>query len=159
MLKTVIDALMGGEVEAICGAPHGVRSDVRTHSGKGWRVRAWDTRADTLEVAIPKLRNGSYFPDWLLERRRRAERALATVVVTCYLLGGLDPADGQAGRDSDPKRLLGVLRRRPIHVASRGPGPGRPRTAPPRERHQGSRRRSPSTTGYFRRPTQAARSP
>jgi len=41
-----------------------------------------------MEVAIPKLRAGSYFPDWLLERRRRAERALTTVVATCYLLGG-----------------------------------------------------------------------
>ena len=40
-----------------------------------------------MEVAIPKLREGSYFPDWLLERRRRAERALTTVVATCYLLG------------------------------------------------------------------------
>jgi putative transposase len=45
------------------------------------------TRAGTLDVAIPKLRAGSYFPDWLLERRRRAERALTTVVATCYLLG------------------------------------------------------------------------
>src|SRR3712207_5043696 len=41
----------------------------------------------SLDVAIPKLRSGSYFPDWLLERRRRAERALTTVVATCYLLG------------------------------------------------------------------------
>lgn len=40
-----------------------------------------------MEVAIPKLREGSYFPDWLLERRRRAERALTTAVATCYLLG------------------------------------------------------------------------
>ena len=40
-----------------------------------------------MELAIPKLRSGSYFPDWLLERRRRAERALTTVVATCYLLG------------------------------------------------------------------------
>ncbi len=40
-----------------------------------------------MEVAIPKLRQGSYFPDWLLERRRRAERAVTTVVATCYLLG------------------------------------------------------------------------
>jgi putative transposase len=40
-----------------------------------------------LDVAIPKLRQGSYFPDWLLERRKRAERALTTVVATCYLLG------------------------------------------------------------------------
>ena len=40
-----------------------------------------------MDLAIPKLRHGSYFPDWLLERRKRAERALTTVVATCYLLG------------------------------------------------------------------------
>jgi len=53
----------------------------------GYRTRDFDTRTGTMEVAIPKLREGSYFPDWLLERRRRAERALTTVVATCYLLG------------------------------------------------------------------------
>ena len=47
----------------------------------------FDTRAGTLDLAIHKLRQGSYFPDWLLERRKRAERALTTVVATCYLLG------------------------------------------------------------------------
>jgi putative transposase len=49
--------------------------------------REWDTQAGTIELAIPKLRAGSYYPEWLLERRRRAERALATVVATSYLLG------------------------------------------------------------------------
>jgi len=49
--------------------------------------REWDTRDGIMEVSIPKLRAGSCFPDWLLERRRRAERALTTVVATCYLLG------------------------------------------------------------------------
>ena len=47
----------------------------------------FDTRAGTLDLAIPRLRSGSYFPDWLLERRRRAEAALTSVVATCYLLG------------------------------------------------------------------------
>ena len=47
----------------------------------------WDTRAGTIDLALPKLRAGSYFPDWLLEKRKRAERALTTVVATCYLLG------------------------------------------------------------------------
>jgi len=47
-------------------------------------------------VAIPKLRTGSYFPEWLLERRTRAEQALTSVVATCYLLG-LHAADEQAG--------------------------------------------------------------
>ena len=49
-------------------------------------------------LRFPKLRQGTYFPDWLLERRRRAERALTTVVTTCYLLlpsRGLDEADGE----------------------------------------------------------------
>ena len=57
------------------------------NSRNGYRHREFDTRAGTLDVAIPKLRSGSYFPDWLLERRHRAERALTTVVATCYLLG------------------------------------------------------------------------
>jgi putative transposase len=87
MLKTFVDALMGAEADAICGAPYGVRAEERVNSRNGYRPREWDTRAGTMEVAIPKLRNGSYFPDWLLERRRRAERALTTVVATCYLLG------------------------------------------------------------------------
>jgi len=57
------------------------------NSRNGYRSREWDTRAGTLDLAIPKLRTSSYFPDWLLERRKRAERALSTVVATCYLLG------------------------------------------------------------------------
>ena len=87
MLTTFIDALMGAEADAICGAPYGVPSPDRVNSRNGYRHRDFDTRAGTLDVAIPKLRSGSYFPDWLLERRRRAERALTTVVATCYLLG------------------------------------------------------------------------
>jgi len=87
MLATFVQALMGAEADAICGAPYGTRSEERTNSRNGYRSREWDTRTGTLEVAIPKLREGSYFPDWLLERRRRAERALTTVVATCYLLG------------------------------------------------------------------------
>ncbi len=47
----------------------------------------FDTRAGTLEVATPKLRSGSYFPDWLLTRRKRAEAALTSAVATCYPLG------------------------------------------------------------------------
>jgi transposase-like protein len=65
----------------------GVRSDDRANIRNGYRRREWDTRAGSIELAIPKLRQGSYFPDWLLERRRRAEAALVTVVATSYLLG------------------------------------------------------------------------
>ena len=87
MLSTFIQALMGAEADAVCGAPYGTRSVERTNSRNGYRIRDFDTRAGTMEVAIPKLREGSYFPDWLLERRKRAERALVSVVATCYLLG------------------------------------------------------------------------
>src|SRR4051794_8015723 len=87
MLTTFINTLMSAEADAVCGAEYGVRSAERTNSRNGYRSREFDTRAGTVEVAIPKLRSGSYFPDWLLERRRRAERALTTVVATCYLLG------------------------------------------------------------------------
>ena len=87
MLSTFVQALMGAEADAVCGAPYGARSAERTNSRNGYRSRDFDTRAGTVEVAIPKLREGSYFPDWLLERRKRAERALTSVVATCYLLG------------------------------------------------------------------------
>jgi transposase-like protein len=87
MLKTFVQALMSAEADAICGAPYGLSSDERVNIRNGYRAREWDTRAGTMELAIPKLRSGSYFPDWLLERRKRAERALTTVVATCYLLG------------------------------------------------------------------------
>ena len=87
MVLTFAEALMGAEADAVCGAGYGERSDQRTNTRNGYRRREWDTRAGTVDLAIPKLRQGSYFPDWLLERRRRAEAALVTVVATSYLLG------------------------------------------------------------------------
>ena len=87
LLATFIHTLMGAEADALCGAGYGERSTERTNSRNGYRHRQFDTRAGSLDLAIPKLRHGSYFPDWLLERRKRAERALTTVVATCYLLG------------------------------------------------------------------------
>ncbi len=87
MLTSFVEALMGADADAVCNAGYGVRSDERTNTRNGYRRRDWDTRAGTIELAIPKVRTGSYFPDWLLERRRRAEGALITVVATSYLLG------------------------------------------------------------------------
>jgi putative transposase len=87
MLSTFVEALMGADADAICGALYGERSDERVNTRNGYRRRSWDTRVGTIELAIPKTRTGSYFPDWLLERRRRAEAALITVVATSYLLG------------------------------------------------------------------------
>src|SRR6266536_2014715 len=87
MVKEFAEALMSADADAVCGAGYGERSDERVNSRNGYRERDWDTRAGTVELAIPKLRSGSYFPDWLLERRRRAEQALVSVVATSYLLG------------------------------------------------------------------------
>jgi len=87
MLTTFINTLMSAEAEAVCGAEYGQSSPERVNSRNGYRHRDFDTRTGTLDVAIPKLRTGTYFPDWLLERRKRAEAALTSVVATCYLLG------------------------------------------------------------------------
>jgi putative transposase len=87
MVQTFAEALMGAEADAVCGAAYGERSSERANIRNGYRRREWDTRAGSIGLAIPKLRHGSYFPDWLLERRRRAEAALVTVVATSYLLG------------------------------------------------------------------------
>jgi putative transposase len=87
MVKTFAEALMGAEADVLCGAPYGQPSEDRVNYRNGYRDRRWDTRAGTIELAIPRLRQGSYFPDWLLERRRRSEQALISVVATSYLLG------------------------------------------------------------------------
>jgi putative transposase len=92
LVSTFIKALMSAEADVLCGAGYGERSESRSNRRNGYRHRDFDTRAGTLDVAIPKLRSGSYFPDWLLARRKRAERALTSVVATliCWAcrLGG-----------------------------------------------------------------------
>jgi putative transposase len=87
LLSTVINALLSADADAVCGAEWGQASPDRVTQRNGYRHRELDTRTGTIDVAIPKLRQGSYFPDWLLERRKRAEAALISVVATCYLLG------------------------------------------------------------------------
>ena len=87
MVKSFAEALMGAEADAVCGAAFRERSGERVNRRNGYRERPFDTRAGTIALAVPKLRSGSYFPDWLLERRRRAERALVAVVAECYVKG------------------------------------------------------------------------
>jgi transposase-like protein len=83
----VINSLLSADADAVCGAEYGQPSPDRVSSRNGYRHRELDTRVGTIDVAIPKLRTGSYFPEWLLERRKRAEATLISVVATCYLLG------------------------------------------------------------------------
>ena len=86
-VKVLAQALMDVEVTAHIGAAHGERApDRRLTQRNGYRERRWDTRVGTIELPIPKLRDGSYFPS-LLEPRRRAERALLAVVQEAYVGG------------------------------------------------------------------------
>jgi putative transposase len=87
MLSLIVHMLMDAETTAICGADYRERTDERANSRNGYRERALDTRAGTIELAIPKLRKGSYFPSWFLEPKKRAEQALVSVVADCYLGG------------------------------------------------------------------------
>jgi len=87
LLKVVVESLMGVDADALCGAPFGEISPERVNRRNGYRRRRWDTRLGTIDLSIPKLRKGSYFPDWLLEPRRRSERSLVQVVVECYVRG------------------------------------------------------------------------
>jgi putative transposase len=87
MVQDFAEALMGAEADALCGAPYGERSPERLTKRNGYREREWDTRVGTIELAIPRLRAGSYFPDWLLQPRRRAEQAFVSVIADAYLAG------------------------------------------------------------------------
>ncbi len=87
LLTTFVNALLSAQADAVCGAGYNERTPERVNSRNGYRHRDLDTRVGTLDVAVPKLRTGSLYPEWLLERRKRAERALTSVVATCYLLG------------------------------------------------------------------------
>jgi len=87
MVKDFAEALMGAEVDALCGAGYGERSLERVNRRNGYRERDWDTRTGSIELAVPKLREGSYFPDWLLQSRRRAEQAFVSVIADAYLAG------------------------------------------------------------------------
>jgi putative transposase len=80
------DALMEAEAEQRCGAAYGERTPARLTQRNGYRERVWQTRVGTVELAIPKLRQGSYFPSFL-EPRRLSEQALVSVVQEAYVNG------------------------------------------------------------------------
>ncbi len=87
MVKEMAEALMSADADAVCGAGYGERSPERVNRRNGYRERDWDTRVGSIELAVPKLREGSYFPDWLLQPRRRAEQAFVSVIADAYLAG------------------------------------------------------------------------
>lgn len=87
MVRVMAEALMSAEVDAVCGAGHGQRSPDRVNHRNGFRSRRWDTRVGSIDLRIPKLRKGTYFPEVLLEPRRRSEKALLNVIAESYVLG------------------------------------------------------------------------
>ena len=116
MLGTFIQALMGAEADALCGAPYGTRSPERVNTRHGYRSRPFDTRTGTLELALPKLRSGSYFLRLApgAPPTRRAGPAGGDRGV--LRAGRLDPAGGGPHRDPrhQPHQQEPRVRARPL---------------------------------------------
>ncbi len=87
MLAAFAEALMSAQASMQCGAAYGERTEVRENSRNGYRMRPWDTRVGSVDLAVPKLRQGVYSPEFLLQPRRRAEKALVAVVCQAYVEG------------------------------------------------------------------------
>ena len=99
----------------MCGAQWGQQDPQRHARRNRYRYRPLDTRVGTIDVAIPKLRSGTYFPEWLLQRRKRCESALITVVARCYLalpsaLGSPTSEHMRRGRLSAATRRILIIR-------------------------------------------------
>ena len=108
MIGFAAERLMALETDTLCGAAPGERSAERTNQRNGYRDRDWQTRAGTVELRIPKLRRGSYFPGFL-EPRRMAEKALTAVIQEAYIQGvstrsvdDLVKAMGMGGHQQEP---------------------------------------------------------
>jgi putative transposase len=116
MVQFMAQRMMDFDVESLCGAGYDEKSAERLNSRNGVRERAWETRAGRVELKIPKLRQGSYFPGFL-EPRRTAEKALAAVIQEAYVHGvstrsvdELVKAMGMSGiSKSQVSRLCGEL--------------------------------------------------
>ena len=130
MIGFAAERLMALEVGAVTGAACGEKDPARRAQRNGYRNRYWETRAGTVELRIPRLRKGSYFPGFL-EHRRMAEKALTAVIQEAYVQGistrsvdDLVKGHGHVGDQQEPG--LGALRR------DRRQGEGLPEPAPRR---------------------------
>ncbi len=118
MVKDFAEAVMSADADAVCGAGYGERSPERVNRRNGYRERDWDTRVGSIELALPKLREGSYFPDWLLQPRRRAEQAFVSVIADAYLAGVSTRRKSQVSRLAKSlDRIVEDFRTRPLDGA------------------------------------------
>src|SRR4051794_29186377 len=169
LLAYASERLMAAEVEQLTGAAAGARTPDRVNHRNGYRERGWETRVGRIELAIPKLRKGSYFPAFL-EPRRTAEKALTAVIQEAYVhgvstrsvddlvkaMGGTGISKSQVSRlcadiDERVRAFLG----RPIEGAGPASGSTRPTSSPARA---GAPPVSPSSSPSASTPTAAARS-
>src|SRR3954468_20971892 len=114
-VRVVAQELMEAEVSELIGAQHGERTEDRVTHRNGYRARRWDTRAGEIELQIPKIRQGSYFPSFL-QPRKRSEQALVSVVQQAYVCGvstrrvdQLVESLGLRIRKSEVSRIAGLL--------------------------------------------------
>ena len=121
LLAAFAETLMSAHASKLCEAGYNERSDERVNSRNGYRSRGFDTRAGSIDLAVPRLRSGSYFPDWLLEPRRHAEKALGRLDAAAERYGALDALWSQA--DPDLREWPEVKRGLATRVASYGASP------------------------------------
>jgi hypothetical protein len=148
-VRVLAQAVMEAEVSELTGLPHGERDPERRLTRRnGYRDRRWDTRVGTVELAIPRVRDGSYFPS-LLEPRRRAERALLAVVQEAYV-SGVSKTPCRRPRPGPRHRGHQQERGEPDLRGARCRGGGLPH--PPARGH-----RVPRISGSMRRTSRCAR--
>ena len=148
MVKVFAEQLMGAEADALCGADYGERSPERVNRRNGYRERAWDTRAGTIALAGPEAPRRHLLPDWLLEPRRRAERAFVQVVAECYVRG------------VSTRRVEGLVRHLGIERISKSQVSEMAKSSTPRSRRSGPGRWTAvptPTSGSTRSPRRCAK--
>jgi transposase-like protein len=123
MLAAFAEALMSAQAPMQWGAAYGERSEERENSRNGYRMRPWDTRVGSVDLAVPKLRRGVYSPEFLLQPRRPAEKALMAVVCQAYVEGVSTRRVGRPGQGHGD-RVVGcevAVRRLPNPGSNRQP--------------------------------------
>ena len=121
MVKAFAETVMGAEADVLCGADYGQRSDERVNQRNGYRTRPWDTRAGTISLAVPKLREGSYFPDWLLRATSAGRTGFHRGGCRVLRAGRIYPTHRADHRRDRACRLRGTLGRGagPLRLSAR----------------------------------------